>query len=62
MRVINDVTKLPTVDELNQLLREELLAFVRLLIEEVQAFRAEVERLTGPPPTSRNSSQPPSRD
>jgi len=56
------VTKLPTADELNQLSREELVALVVLLIEEVRTLRAEVERLQGPPPTSRNSSQPPSRD
>lgn len=54
--------KLPTADELNQLSREELVALVRVLVEEVHALRAEVERLNGPPPTSRNSSQPPSRD
>jgi transposase len=56
------VTKLPTPDTLNQLSREELLALVLLLMEEVQTLRAEVERLQGPPPTSRNSSQAPSRD
>ena len=56
------MTKLPTADDLNQLSREELVALVLLLVEEVQALRAEVERLKGPPPTSRNSSQPPSRD
>lgn len=56
------MTKLPTSDELNQLSREELLALVLLLVDEVQTLRAEVERLKGPPPTSRNSSQPPSRD
>jgi transposase len=56
------MTKLPTADELNQLPREELVALILLLIEEVQTLRAEVERLKGPPPTSRNSSQPPSRD
>ena len=56
------MTKLPTSDELNHLCRDELLALVLLLVEEVQRLRAEVERLQGPPPTSRNSSQPPSRD
>ena len=56
------MTKLPTADDLTHLSREELLALVLLLVEEVQALRAEVERLQGPPPTSRNSSQPPSRD
>ena len=53
---------MPTSDELTNLSREELLALVHLLIGEVQTLRAEVERLKGPPPTSRNSSQPPSRD
>jgi transposase len=62
LSVIFDVTKLPTSDELNQLSREELLALVLLLVDEVQTLRAEVEQLKGPPPTSRNSSQPPSRD
>ena len=56
------MTKLPTADDLNHLSREELVALVLLLVEEVQALRAEVERLKGPPPTSHNSSQPPSRD
>lgn len=56
------MTKLPTTDDLNHLSREELVALVLLLVEEVQTLRAEVERLKGPPPTSRNSSQPPSRD
>lgn len=56
------MTRLPTADDLNQLSREELVTLVLLLVEEVQALRAEVERLQGPPPTSRNSSQPPSRD
>jgi transposase len=56
------MTKLPTADDLNHLSREELVALVLLLVEEVQALRVEVERLKGAPPTSRNSSQPPSRD
>jgi transposase len=56
------MTKLPSTDDLNQLSRDELVALVTMLIAEVQALRAEVERLKGPPPTSRNSSQPPSRD
>ena len=56
------MTKLPTADELNQLPREELVALILLLIEEVQTLRVEVAQLKGPPPTSRNSSQPPSRD
>jgi transposase len=56
------MTRLPTSDELNNLSREELLALLHLLMGEVQTLRAEVERLKGPPTTSRNSSQPPSRD
>jgi transposase len=56
------MTRLPTADDVNQLSRDELVALVLLLVEEVQALRAEVARLQGPPPTSRNSSQPPSRD
>jgi hypothetical protein len=62
LSVVFSMTKLPTVDELNQLPREELVALLLLLIEEVQTLRAEVAQLKGPPPTSRNSSQPPSRD
>ena len=60
--VVISVTKLPTADELNQLSRDDLIALVGALIAEVQILRAEVERLKGPPPNSRNSSQPPSRD
>jgi hypothetical protein len=56
------VIKLPTPDILNQLSREELLAFVLVLIDDVQTLRAEVDRLESPPPTSHNSSQPPSQD
>jgi hypothetical protein len=59
---IFDVIKLPTPDILNQLSREELLAFVLVLIDDVQTLRAEVDRLESPPPTSHNSSQPPSQD
>ncbi len=40
--------KLPTAGELTQLSREELVALVLVLVEEVQALRAEVERLERP--------------
>ena len=53
---------LPSPDSLNNLTREELLVLVVQLIAEVQRLQAEVDRLTKPPTTSRNSSQPPSRD
>jgi len=56
------MTKLPTADELNQLSREELLALVLHVVEEVRTLRTEVTRLKALPPTSRNSSQPRSRD
>jgi transposase len=56
------MTRLPSADELNRLTHEELLAWVSLLIAEVQSLRAEIDRLKSPPTTSRNSSQPPSRD
>ena len=53
---------LPSPDSLNILTREELLVLVVQLIAEVQRLQAEVARLTKPPTTSQNSSQPPSRD
>lgn len=52
----------PSPDTLSHLTREELLALVVNLIAEVQRLQAEVDRLTKPPTTSQNSSQPPSRD
>ncbi len=52
----------PTTDVLRDLLREELIALVQRLFEEVRRLEGEIERLKQPPPTSRNSSQPPSRD
>lgn len=39
-----------------------MVALIQRLFEEVRRLEAEVERLTQPLPTSRNSSQPPSRD
>jgi transposase len=53
---------LPTVENLRDLSRDELIALVLQLAEQVRQLQAEVERLKRPPPTSRNSSQPPSRD
>jgi FtsZ-binding cell division protein ZapB len=67
---------LPTPDKLRDLSREELIALVgqqaeqiarlteqvRQLTETVQQLQAEIERLKHPPTSSRNSSQPPSRD
>lgn len=52
----------PTVDALGDLTREELIALVQRLLEEIRRLEAELKRLQQPPPTSRNSSQPPSRD
>lgn len=52
----------PTVTALRELSQEELIALIQRLFEEVRRLEAEVERLKQPPPTSRNSSQPPSRD
>jgi len=53
---------LPTVESLRDLSRDELIALVLQLAEQVRQLQAEVERLKRPPTTSRNSSQPPSRD
>jgi transposase len=63
---------IPTTGQIDQLSREDLLALVKELIpvveqvkllqQRVTELEAEVERLKGPPTTSRNSSQPPSRD
>jgi len=53
---------LPTVENLRDLSRDELIALVLQLAERLERLEAEVERLKRPPTTSRNSSQPPSRD
>jgi hypothetical protein len=47
-----DVTKLPTSGELNQLSREELMALVLLLVNELQLLRVEVARLKALKPLS----------
>ena len=54
---------LPTPDKLHDLSRDELIAVILLLMERVSQLEAEVAASTPKPPTSsRNSSQPPSRD
>lgn len=53
---------LPTAESLRDLSRDELIALVLQMAERLAALEAEVERLKRPPTTSRNSSQPPSRD
>lgn len=54
---------LPTLDQLRDLSRDELLTLILTLIERVSQLEAEVAALKQKPPTSsRNSSQPPSRD
>jgi transposase len=53
----------PTPNELRDLSRDELIAVILPLIERVNQLEAEVTALKQKPPTSsRNSSQPPSRD
>ena len=53
----------PTPDELRDLSRDELIAMIVLLVERVSQLEAEVAALKPKPPrSSRNSSQPPSRD
>jgi transposase len=54
---------LPTPDKLRDLSRDELIAVILQLMERVSQLEAEVAALKQKPPTSsRNSSQPPSRD
>jgi transposase len=60
---------LPSMDHLDELSRADLLALVKELIAAVQRLEAENQQLKAevakrqpPPATSRNSSQPPSRD
>jgi transposase len=60
---------LPTADQLQALSRDELIAVILVLMEQVrqltetvEQLRAENERLKHPPTSSQNSSQPPSRD
>src|SRR5262249_10832326 len=55
-------------EQLEKLSREELIAVVKLLLSEIEQLKARVTELEAkspsgkPPATSRNSSQPPSRD
>jgi transposase len=53
---------LAALDQIEHLAHTELVALVKALIAENVVLRAELDRLRQPPPTSRNSSQPPSRD
>lgn len=53
---------LPSAESLRDLSRDELIALVLQLAERLAQLEAEVERLKRLPTTSRNSSQPPSRD
>lgn len=52
----------PAVNALRDMSPEEMMALIQRLFEEIRRLEAEVERLKQPPPTSGNSSQPPSRD
>jgi transposase len=53
---------LQTAEQIEHLAHGELVGLVKALMAENVALRAELDRLRQPPPTSRNSSQPPSRD
>ena len=53
---------LPPGPALQELSREELIAIIMRLADDVRRLEAEVERLKKPPTTSQNSSRPPSRD
>jgi len=46
----------------DELSREELIALINEMAKEISELKAEVARLKQPPTTSKNSSQPPSRD
>jgi transposase len=56
--MIAEKAKLKT-DELS---REELIALIYEMAKEISELKAEIARLKQPPTTSKNSSQPPSRD
>lgn len=53
---------LPSKEHLSKLSKSELIAVLSQLLDRVAQLEAEVARLTHPAMTSRNSSQPPSRD
>lgn len=48
--------------KLDELSKEDLILLVEQLFDEVERLRVDIEKLKQPPPTSGNSSQPPSRD
>lgn len=50
------------IPETERLKREELLALIDEMAKEINELKAEIARLKLPPTTSKNSSQPPSRD
>jgi len=56
--MIPETAKLKT-DELS---RKELIALIYGMAKEISELKAEIARLKQPPTTSKNSSQPPSRD
>jgi uncharacterized small protein (DUF1192 family) len=45
-----------------ELSREELIVLIHEMVQEISELKAEIARLKQPPTTSKNSSQPPSRD
>ena len=49
-------------EKLDGLSKAELLILVKRLFDEIESLRTELKKLKQPPPTSGNSSQPPSRD
>jgi hypothetical protein len=67
--ILRSIMMLPAIEALGNLSRTELIALVKQLSGAVQQLQAQVARLEAdlvrghqPPATSRNSSQPPSRD
>ncbi len=56
------MTTVPIPESVRELSREELIELVLQQAETIRQLQVEVERLKRPPTTSRNSSQPPSRD
>lgn len=48
--------------KLDELSKEDLILLVERLLDEVECLRVDIDKLKQPPPTSGNSSQPPSRD
>ena len=66
--MLSDAMTLPTTEHIAELSHAELVALVKELIATVRRLEAENQQLKAelakepPPPTSQNSSQPPSRD